>query len=110
MKKISIILILVALTITSCKEEKLEPSCLNDKISELEDSSCDDGVQISLYKFQGEDVYLLEKGSCIADGATEVVDNECNSLGFLGGLAGSDEINGVNFYENSTFIEVVWEK
>ncbi|ADR20840.1 hypothetical protein MATR_15340 [Marivirga tractuosa] len=110
MKKLSILLILVTLTIVSCKEEKLEPSCLNDKKSELKESSCEDGVQISLYKFQGSNVYLLEKGSCIADGSIEVIDSKCNRLGFLGGLAGSDEIDGVKFYENSSFVEVVWEK
>jgi len=109
MKKISTILLLVVLSIASCKEEKLEPNCLNNRISDLEDSPCDEGVQISLFEFQEEHVYLLEQGNCIADGTTEVVDNQCNTLGFLGGLAGSNEINGVNFYENATFIEVVWE-
>jgi hypothetical protein len=110
MKKIPVILLFVALTIGSCKEEKLEPSCLNDNITELEDSPCEEGVQISLFEFQGGNVYLLEPGNCIADGTTEVIDVECKSLGFLGGLAGSSDINGLNFYENSTFIKVVWNK
>ncbi|SMG09349.1 hypothetical protein SAMN05661096_00202 [Marivirga sericea] len=110
MRKTSIILLFIAVLIGSCKKEQLEPSCLNEFISELKDSPCEDGVQISLFKFQSTNVYLLEQGNCIADGTTEVIDAACQSLGFLGGLAGSDEINGVNFSENSTFIEVVWRK
>ena len=110
MRKIPILILLMAFTIASCKEEQLEPSCLNDKKSDLKESACEEGVQISLYKFQSANVYLLEQGNCIADGTTEVIDAKCNRLGFLGGLAGSDEIDGVKFFENSTFIEVVWEK
>jgi hypothetical protein len=110
MRKISILIILGVLVVTSCKDVKIEPSCLSDKISELKDSPCEDGVQIALYAFQNQNVYLLELGNCIADGTTEVVDESCKTLGFLGGLAGSNEIDGVDFYENSIFIEVVWEK
>ncbi|RUA34055.1 MAG: hypothetical protein DSY77_07110 [Bacteroidetes bacterium] len=110
MRKISILVILVVLIVTSCKDSNIDPSCLNDKINELEDISCEDGVQITLYEFQGQNVYLLELGNCIADGSTEVVDASCRTLGFLGGLAGSNEIDGLDFYENAIFIEVVWEK
>ena len=40
---------------------------------------------------------------------SEVIDFECNSLGFLGGISGNTEINAENF-ENATFESIIWEK
>jgi hypothetical protein len=40
---------------------------------------------------------------------SSVIDSDCNTLGYLGGLMGNKTINGENF-RNADFKETVWEK
>jgi hypothetical protein len=40
---------------------------------------------------------------------SEVLDENCNSLGFLGGIAGNTKINGEDF-NNAKLKRTVWSK
>ncbi len=40
--------------------------------------------------------------------ASEVIDSDCNSLGFLGGISGNTEINGEDF-SNAIIQSTTWE-
>jgi hypothetical protein len=40
---------------------------------------------------------------------SEVYDSNCNSLGFLGGIAGNAKINGEEF-SNATLVKTIWEE
>ena len=112
----TILLITCAVTISlfsSCQKGKISkgtPGCIKDKITVFdENSSCDDGVKVERYAFQGENVYVFNPGTCGADMTSEVIDSECNTLGYLGGLTGNQIINGENF-SSANFKEIVWEK
>ncbi|PLX09003.1 MAG: hypothetical protein C0596_04165 [Marinilabiliales bacterium] len=102
----------VGFTFTSCEKEIAEgtPECIINKISDFEENyACKDG-QVEKYTFQGEVVYVFDHGiKCGADLTSEVVDEECNTLGYLGGIAGNQIINGEDFYENAVHIGNVWE-
>lgn len=54
-------------------------------------------------------VYVFDPGTCGDDMTSEVVDSECNSIGFLGGISGNMEINGEDF-STATFESLTWEK
>ena len=52
---------------------------------------------------------MFDPGTCGADMTSEVIDEDCNSLGYLGGIAGNVQISGTNFSE-AVFIKVIWER
>lgn len=58
---------------------------------------------------QGKTVYVFDPGNCGADMTSEVIDSDCNSLGFLGGISGNFEINGGDF-SDAIFQITTWEK
>lgn len=114
MKKLLLITCAVIISLLySCQKgmiSKNTPDCVKDKIRTFEEnSSCDDGVKVECYVFQDEDVYVFDPGTCGADMTSEVIDGECNTLGYLGGIMGNQTIKGESF-NNADFKETVWEK
>ena len=112
---------LIFLVLSSCSKEDALPvivqssealsTCMEEKIEAFEESEfiCESEAVVALYNFQDSLVYLFSPGICIADGMTEVTNNNCESLGFLGGKAGFSEVNGEEFWPNSEFVEYIWE-
>ncbi|MCH2234785.1 MAG: hypothetical protein MK078_11100 [Crocinitomicaceae bacterium] len=105
------ILLLAGLGFQSCNRDGIAPGtpkCIEDKILEFETNKlCAEGAKVDLYTFQGEFVYAFEQGNCGADLTTEIVSEDCQTLGFLGGISGNTEINGESF-ENAIFQNNVW--
>lgn len=85
--------------------------CLDNEIESFKngDYACDEGANVKEYQFMGKKVYVFDPGLCGADMFSEVIDEDCNTLGNLGGIAGIIEINGTNFNE-AEFIRIVWER
>ncbi len=111
MKKTGLFLI-VLLSLAACKKNDFGLSdCLDDQIKNFKngDYACTEGANVKEYEFLGEKVYVFDPGICGADMTSEVIGEDCNSLGFLGGIAGNIEINGTNFSE-AVFIKVIWER
>lgn len=71
---------------------------------------CSHGGWIDLYDFLGDTTLVIKSGNCWSDGMLVVVDMDCDILGYLGGAAGIMELNGVNYFDNSTFIGRVWQQ
>jgi len=111
-RQILLILILTVISFTSCQKldiEKGTPECIENLIKDFDkEQSCDNGVNVKEYTFQGESVYVFDPGSCGADMISGVIDSECNSLGFLGGISGNTKINGEEF-SNAIFVSITWE-
>lgn len=109
----SLLILLTLVSIISCQKldiEKGTPNCIENLIIDFENSqSCENGVNVKKYTFQGMAVYVFDPGICGFDVTSEVVDSECNSLGYLGGISGNTEINGEDF-SNALFESTVWEK
>ena len=105
------ILLLAGLSIQSCNRDGIAPGtpkCIEDKIVEFEANKlCADGAKVDHYTFQGESVYAFEQGNCGADLTTEIMNENCETIGFLGGITGNIEINGENF-GNAIFQNNVW--
>ncbi len=107
MKKTALI-ILLAVSALGCPN-KDKSDCIQDKIATFENDNWANG-KITRYTFQGADVYFLNDGSFIADGLFEVVDEDCNIICSLGGLAGITECNGEIFDDVAVEEEVIWEE
>src|SRR5688500_6938739 len=107
--KIFGILITTVLAFTSCNKvdvEKGTPRCITKKIKEFNKSPalCKDPT-VDEYNFQGESVFVFNLGTCGRDFSSNVFDEDCNDLGYLGGFEGNDEINGARFSTSATFIK-----
>lgn len=110
----NIVLLLPLLVSCMCcskhKIAKGTPECVEDKIEVFDQQiDCDQNVNVKEYSFQGEMVYVFDPGTCGADMTSEVIDSDCKTLGYLGGIAGNTEINGEDF-SNANYKKTVWEK
>ncbi len=111
--RISIIVVLLGLGIglTACDKDNVPegtPECIENKIQEFKEIACTDG-KVDEYTFQGITVYVLDPGiKCGADLTSEVVDSECETLGYLGGIAGNHIIKEENF-DNAVFVQNIWK-
>ena len=85
-------------------------TCILNKISEFaqSDDICDTTATVKLYHFQNQDVYLFDQGSCGNDLTIPVLNEDCDTLGYLGGIMGNSTINGQDFYANASYRYTVW--
>jgi len=106
------VLYILIVAVSSCQLdiEPGTPGCIQEQIKEFSKSKipCDDGKSVSSYNFQGKIVFIFDPGVCGNDLTSEVIDSNCNSLGFLGGIAGNIVISGEEF-SNAILISTVWE-
>jgi len=86
-----------------------EPDCISQRINQfkLQESTCA-GASIIKYQFEGQTVYGFGDGNCISDRGIAIIDEACNDVCFIGGIAGFTDCNGVNFAENAEEIEVLF--
>ena len=95
---------------SACKKESENPACIDTKVEEFKFIiSCSVGSNVKEYEFQSKRVFVFDPGTCGADMTSEVLDENCNSLGFLGGIAGNTKINGEDF-KNAKLKRTIWSK
>jgi hypothetical protein len=99
------------IVVSSCnKDERETPTCIWNKITAFDSSFECAEAKVDKYTFQGETVYVFDPGVCSqADMASEVLNQDCESIGYLGGLIGNQIINGENF-SSAHFEETIWTK
>lgn len=118
------IIVLSFLVLAGCTKDKVEkkienkvetetviemPECVEQKIVEFNAECCENGANVKEYIFQDQMVYVFDLGNCGADMTSEVISEDCDHLGFLGGFSGNLMINGENF-NTSTYVRTVWVK
>jgi hypothetical protein len=110
--KILIPAMLIITFYTACSKYDIAsgtPACIEKKIKDFDKNSVCNDPNVKKYLFQSLNVYVFNQGTCGADLTSEVIDEDCNSLGFLGGIAGNTVINGDDF-STALFLEDVWVK
>ena len=112
MRTINLLLVISLLTLMGCEKiDKDCPDCILKKTREfIKSQTCDTGASVSEWLFQGEHVYMFADGTCGADFGAAVLNQNCESIGNLGGISGALTINGINFYQNATKIKTIWEQ
>lgn len=78
------------------------PECVNEIIVLLEKEDCPSVGMVVEYQFMGGTVYVIEPRNCGADLTSQVVDSNCQTLCYLGGITGNIMCNEVNFYDEAT--------
>ena len=97
----------MVLIFASCKK-KNDALCIEERIDIFTLEACQTDATVRQYTFQNETVYSLHLGSCIVDGSDEILNVDCATIGFVGGFAGTTDINGENFYTNATLEATLW--
>lgn len=96
--------------ISGCSKEKIDkesaPKCIRQKFSSSRDNQY---ASVDQHTFQGKTVFTFSPDENIADGATEVVDENCHTLGSLGGISGNGIINGEDF-SKAQFVKNIWKQ
>ena len=82
--------------LSSCNKSKKDP-CVDEKINTFEKTCCSNGAEVNKYTFQGNTVYEFYPGNCAADARSEVTNDKCETMGYLGGIIGNTKINGEDF-------------
>ena len=112
-QSISLLLVFIVIGFSNCQKldiEKDTPKCIKNLIKDFDKKqTCEKGVNVKKYTFQGITVYVFDPGTCGADMTSEVISSECNSLGFLGGITGNTDINGESF-SNAILESTIWER
>ncbi len=94
----------------SCSKKVTEtgiPSCLDGKISIFRNLACTSGANVREYRFQNQVMFVFDPGLCGADQTSEVLDDQCKTLGHLGGITGNNKINGEDF-SKAVYQKTVW--
>lgn len=99
---------LIAAAMASCGGT---PGCIDDRIDLfMTNSGTCKGASVIKYRFNGDIVYAFTQGQCIADGATSIVDEDCNDICLLGGIAGFTECGeGMDFLAFADEIEIIYQ-
>lgn len=115
MKRLGIFLIVCLTTIfQSCSKENIAsntPACIRQEIKSNENTWRIGSVDE--YFFQNRLVYAFSPDDrIIADGATEIKDEFCNSLCSVGGYGVSNVnmCNGDDFYQTAILKRNIWKK
>lgn len=104
------ILFSLSFTLFSCRKHCREtPTCINRDIDSFDKAQSCSTACVNKYTYQGKNVYVFDPGTCGADMCSEVKDENCNSMGQLGGLSGNTKINGGDF-STATFKKEIWHQ
>ena len=113
MMKIRILSIVIIIFLLGCTKSEIKSDiseCIEKKIKLFSsDNNYCNNASVREYRFQNKMVYVFDVGNCGADISAPVIDNNCNNLGFLGGISGNGIINGESF-SNAKYLRTIWSK
>jgi len=87
---------MVILMAFQCQKYSHSP-CINQKIVQFKTECCNSGANVREYWFQSQSVFVFNPGNCGGDLPSYVLNETCDTLGFLGGITGNQSINGISF-------------
>ncbi|HIP32755.1 MAG TPA: hypothetical protein EYG86_08345 [Crocinitomicaceae bacterium] len=111
MKKIIGILTFALVALSSCSKDAEDPvtDCLQDKLLTFDTNvACNNGATVKEYTFQNKTVFAFDPGVCGADLTTEVLNESCGTIGYLGGITNNDTIAGDHFGNTAVFVRQIW--
>lgn len=107
MKLTSLAITSLLISLIACNKKYVTPNCIETKISQFKNITCQHKASVKEYRFEEKEVYVFEMGNCGADLTADVFDSDCNLLGYLGGIQGNTKINGIEF-STAVYIRTIW--
>jgi hypothetical protein len=105
----NILIFSIALFFLSCNDDGPRdiPLCIDQEIEVFEEFACPGG-DLTIWNFDGDEVYCFNQGNCLADGSAYIYDEQCNLICTLGGFAGNTLCQGLDWNSNATYLELVY--
>lgn len=99
----------ICAVIASCNQHNDIDDCIENRIANFGSEVCENGATVKQYLFQGETTYAINYGPCIADYHDLILDENCDTLGLVGGFGGVTDINGDNYYDTAILESTIWQ-
>jgi len=108
MKYLSILMIgLVVMLGTSCGDDSDSvPECIDQLAETLSPNFCDN-ADLTLWSFNGRDVYCFNYGDC-PDAGVVIYEEDCTRICSLFGLNGNTQCEGIQWDGNASLIETIY--
>ena len=106
----NIILIAFACFLFACSDDEpiFIPICIDQEIPVFGQTACSGSADLTIWAFNGQDVFCFNEGTCYSDSQAFIYDANCNLLCILGGLSGNSLCQGVEWNNNAIYIDVVY--
>lgn len=110
MRKLFLMSLLAVTVFVACTKENDQAvsTCIQDRLKTFDQFEACDGASVSRYMFNGENVYIFDRGECPDMDSIEVRSEDCALLGYLGGYLNNTMINNTSFYGQADFQSLVW--
>jgi hypothetical protein len=87
--------------------EKDVPPCIETSTKERVKEVTNVNAVVLEYEFQNQLVYVYDLDPDNADSKADILNTDCQSIGYLGGLERNREVNGEDF-SSAVFKRKVW--
>lgn len=109
MSRNSILICLIAFGLYSCSDDPIEiPLCVDQEIPVFAQTACAGSGDLTIWAFDGEDVFCFNEGTCYSDAMAYIYDADCNLVCTLGGVSGNTLCNGLDWDTNAVYLELVY--
>lgn len=105
-----LILVFTAIILVSCADDEptFIPSCIDQEIPVFAQAACPGSGDLTIWAFNGQDVFCFNEGNCYSDAQAFIYDADCNLLCTLGGIGGNTLCQGIDWSSNAVYIELVY--
>jgi len=109
MKYLTILMIgLATLVGTSCGDDNDDvPECIDALAVTLEPNFCDVGADLTLWEFNGREVYCFNYGTC-PDSGVVIYEADCTRLCTLFGISGNTQCEGIEWDGNAQLVRTIY--
>ena len=104
------LLIFFVLLLVSCETDDptVIPVCIDQEIPVFAQTACPSTGDLTVWSFDGEDVFCFNEGTCYTDAMAYIYDADCNLLCTLGGVDNNTICQGLQWDANAIYIELVY--
>jgi len=103
-------LLFVSVFLFSCGDDDLDiPQCIDEELQAFIPEGCPGTSDLTLWRFQGQDVYCFAYGDCISDTYAEIFNQNCVLLCTLGGISGNNICEGAEWDTSAERISLIYQ-
>lgn len=106
MKQVFLAFLAVAF-ISSCSDDLEVPPCVDALSESLRSDFCAEGADLTIWDFNGREVYCFNWGTCEKAKAV-IYDENCNELCTLSSAPGQDQCEGISWANNASNRRLVY--
>ena len=102
--------VLMVVFLVSCADDEpiFIPLCVDQEIPVFAQTACPGTGDLTIWSFDGQDVFCFNEGTCYADATAYIYDADCNLLCTLGGINGNTICQGIDWSTNAVYLELVY--